>query len=114
MDFWKSFNDKNLDNYINLAIKNNYDLKYLTKSAAKYILQVPKNYKLKHLPNNFSLSNDLVDVNFTFESKNDTILLNATFTLKKMTLQVTDFKLWNESIYKIKEAYAETIILEKK
>ncbi|WP_298136461.1 DUF3857 domain-containing protein [Flavobacterium sp.] len=94
--------------------KSNYDLKYLTKSAAKYILQVPKNYKLKHLPSNFSLSNDLVDVNFKFESKNDTVHLDATFTLKKMTLQVTDFKLWNESLYKIKEAYSETIILEKK
>ena len=25
LDFWKGFNDENLNNYINLAIKNNYD-----------------------------------------------------------------------------------------
>lgn len=36
LDFWKSFNDKNLDNYINLAIKNNYDLKMATLNVDEY------------------------------------------------------------------------------
>lgn len=40
MDFWKSFNDKNLDNYINLAIKNNYDLKMATLNVDEYYQNV--------------------------------------------------------------------------
>ena len=40
MDFWKSFNDKNLDNYINLAIQNNYDLKMATLNVDEYYQNV--------------------------------------------------------------------------
>ena len=40
MDFWKSFNDKNLDNYIALAIKNNYDLKMATLNVDEYYQNV--------------------------------------------------------------------------
>lgn len=40
LDFWKSFNDKNLDNYINLAIKNNYDLKMATLNVDEYYQNV--------------------------------------------------------------------------
>lgn len=36
MDFWKSFNDENLNNYINLAIKNNYDLKMATLNVDEF------------------------------------------------------------------------------
>lgn len=40
MDFWKNFNDKNLDNYINLAIQNNYDLKMATLNVDEYYQNV--------------------------------------------------------------------------
>lgn len=40
LDFWKSFNDKNLDKYINLAIKNNYDLKMATLNVDEYYQNV--------------------------------------------------------------------------
>ncbi len=40
MDFWKSFNEKNLDNYINLAIQNNYDLKMATLNVDEYYQNV--------------------------------------------------------------------------
>lgn len=36
LEFWKSFNDENLDNYINLAIKNNYDLKIATLNVDEF------------------------------------------------------------------------------
>lgn len=36
LDFWKSFNDENLNNYINLAIKNNYDLKMATLNVDEF------------------------------------------------------------------------------
>ncbi len=36
LDFWKSFNDENLNNYINLAIKNNYDLKIATLNVDEF------------------------------------------------------------------------------
>ena len=36
----KKYNDKNLDNYINLAIKNNYDLKMATLNVDEYYQNV--------------------------------------------------------------------------
>lgn len=36
LDFWKAFNDENLDNYITLAIKNNYDLKIATLNVDEF------------------------------------------------------------------------------
>ena len=38
LDFWKSFNDENLNNYIKLAIKNNYDLKIATLNVHPSLL----------------------------------------------------------------------------
>ncbi|MBQ3311308.1 TolC family protein [bacterium] len=40
LDFWKGFNDENLNNYINLAIKNNYDLKLATLNVDEYYQNV--------------------------------------------------------------------------
>ena len=40
LDFWTNFNDENLNNYINLAIKNNYDLKLATLNVDEYYQNV--------------------------------------------------------------------------
>ena len=40
LDFWRNFNDENLNNYINLAIKNNYDLKIATLNVDEYYQNV--------------------------------------------------------------------------
>lgn len=36
LDFWKNFNDENLNKYINLALKNNYDLKIATLNVDEF------------------------------------------------------------------------------
>lgn len=36
LDFWKNFNDENLNNYIDLGIKNNYDLKMATLNVDEF------------------------------------------------------------------------------
>ena len=36
MDFWKKFNDDNLNHYIDLAIKQNYDLKIASLTVKEY------------------------------------------------------------------------------
>jgi len=40
LDWWKNFNDANLDEYINLAITNNYDLKMATIATKEYYQNV--------------------------------------------------------------------------
>lgn len=37
LEFWRSFNDENLDNYINLAIEHNYDLKMASLTVKEYL-----------------------------------------------------------------------------
>ena len=118
----------NLDNelYINLFLdqmvtkmilekerKYSYEIDHLTKSQAKYILKLPKNYKLKYLPKSETISNELFDAEFIFENKTDEIILVATFNNKKLRIEPKDFELWNTSLNKIKQVYSETIKLEK-
>lgn len=118
----------NLDNeiYVNLFLdqvvtkmilekerKYSYEIDHLTKSQAKYILKLPKNYKLKYTPKTETISNELFDAQFVFENKTDEIILTATFNNKKLLIQPKDFELWNASLNKIKEIYSETIKLEK-
>lgn len=118
----------NLDNelYVNLFLdqmvtkmilekerKYSYEIDHLTKSQAKYILKLPKNYKLKYTPKTETISNELFDAQFVFENKTDEIILTATFINKKLLIEPKDFELWNASLNKIKEIYSETIKLEK-
>ena len=93
--------------------KYSYEIDHLTKSQAKYILKLPKNYKLKYLPKSETISNELFDAEFIFENKTDEIILVATFNNKKLRIEPKDFELWNTSLNKIKQVYSETIKLEK-
>lgn len=93
--------------------KFSYDLDQLTKTQAKYILKLPKNYKLSYMPKNETITNDLLDAQFSFESRAGEIILNASFVNKKLLVEPKDFELWNASLNKIKEIYSETIKLEK-
>lgn len=93
---------------------SNFEFDYLTLTNSQYELEIPKNCAVKYLPKNFSLENDLIKADFVYEIKNNKIVLNAQLKQKKMVLYKSDFKLWNETIEKLKTNYTETIILSVK
>lgn len=108
------FLDRNFEKFtIEKDRASKYDFEFLTDSNANYVLEIPTNYKVKLIPKDFILNNNLLSAKFTFKQEKNKITLYANIIQKKMLLEKEDFDLWNESVQKIKKNYSETIILEK-
>lgn len=109
------FLDRNIEKrIIEKDRESNYELDFLSHSEAIYELEIPKNYKVKYLPKNLSINNNLFEGEFAFEQKGNTVVLKAMINEKKILLEKADFDLWNETIQKIKSNYSESIILIEK
>lgn len=108
-----------LDKFLeDLMIEKNriskFEFEYLTQYKTKYTLEIPKDYSVKQLPDNFSLDNEYIKADFNYELKNDTLNLNVSLNQKKIILDNKDFEPWNESIKKLKTNYNQALILSKK
>ena len=78
------------------------------------MLKPPFPSPLKYIPKNFTIDNELVQVNAVFSETNNKIVVKYTFEVKKMVIEPSDFQLWEESIKKMKNNYSETLILTEK
>ncbi|KAF2508412.1 DUF3857 domain-containing transglutaminase family protein [Flavobacterium zhairuonense] len=88
-----------------------YEFEYLTQFSTQYVLEIPKNYKIKYLPKDFDIDNDYLKAHFAYEVKSNMLYLNVNLQQKKLLLNKPDFEPWNETIKKLKTNYSETIIL---
>lgn len=93
---------------------SNFDFEYLTQYNKNYSLQIPKNYDIKQIPENFILNNDCIKADFKYELKEGFLNLNINLIQKKLTLEKSDFELWNTSIKALKTNYNQVLILSKK
>lgn len=91
-----------------------YEFDYLTQFTNQYALEIPKNCTIKYLPKNFTLDNDYIKADFTYQQKGNMLYLNVSLAQKKLLLNKTDFEPWNETIKKLKTNYNETLILLEK
>lgn len=91
-----------------------FDLDYLTMYEGRYDLEIPKNYEVKFLPENFNLDNSLIKADFNYTNTGGIISLTSKIKLKKILLEKADFAMWNETIKKLKNAYTQTLILTEK
>jgi len=91
-----------------------YDFEIMSLFNSEYEFEIPNNYKIKYIPKNFSLDNELVKLTTVFSEKNDKILVKHTIEVKKIVIEPQDFQLWDESIKKMKSNYNETLILIEK
>lgn len=108
-----------LDNFFeNLLIEknriSNFDFEYLTQYSKNYNLEIPKNYSVKQIPKNFSLDNDCIKADFIYDFKDGNLNLNVNLIQKKLTLDKSNFELWNTSIKTLKNNYNQVLILSKK
>ncbi|WP_396164205.1 DUF3858 domain-containing protein, partial [Flavobacterium sp.] len=91
-----------------------YDFEIVSLFNSEYEFEIPANYKVKYIPKNFTLDNELVQVNAVFSETNNKIVVKYTFEVKKMVIEPSDFQLWDESVKKMKNNYSETLILTEK
>lgn len=117
----------NFDNtlYIDLDLEKelaNYDLE---KRKTSYVfgskknlqstikLQVPKGYKVSHLPKGISIKSKNYDLSVDFSSKGNTIIYQKNFKIKNGKIDKTDFEEWNAFIQKLNDVYNDQVILTK-
>ncbi len=91
-----------------------FDMDYLSAYNTRYDLQVPQNYSVKYLPENFSLDNAVMKADFKYTNTGGVVSLVAKIQLKKLMLEKADFALWAETIKKLKSTYTQTLILTEK
>lgn len=91
-----------------------YDFEIVSFFNSEYEFEIPANYKVKYIPKNFTLDNELLKVSAVFTENNNKIGVKYTFEVKKMVIEPTDFQLWDDSIKKLKSNYSETLILTEK
>lgn len=101
--------------YEKLTIEKNrvakFEFEFLTFTNTKFELTIPKNYSIKYIPKNFSLDSDYLKADFTYEVKDEKIILHCQLKQKKILLDNNDFEKWNLDIKKLKTNYSETLIL---
>ena len=91
-----------------------YDFEIVSFFNSEFEFEIPTNYKVKYIPNNFELDNELLKVATVFTENNNKIVVKFTFEVKKLLIEPSDFELWDESIKKMKSNYSETLILTEK
>jgi hypothetical protein len=78
-----------------------------------YHFKKPDNYAISYLPENFELSNNLMDCIITYKTHNDTITYQLKFKHKVIHIEVEQVAVWNSSIDKITNELNKTIKLTK-
>ena len=91
-----------------------YDFEIVSFFNSEYEFEIPANYKVKYIPKNFTLDNELLKINAVFTESNNKILVKYTFEVKKLIIEPSDFQLWDDSIKKMKSNFSETLILTEK
>lgn len=91
-----------------------YDFEIVSIYNSDYEFEISANYKVKHMPKNFILDNELLKVSAMFTEINNKIVVKQLFELKKTVINPSDFQLWDDSLKKMKSNYSETLILIEK
>lgn len=91
-----------------------YDFEIVSFFNSEYELEIPASYKVKYIPKNFTLDNELLQVKAVFTESNNKVQVKYTLEFKKLVIEPNDFQLWDDSIKKMKSNYNETLILTEK
>ncbi len=112
--------------YVDLDLDKEFSGYKLDKRETDYIfgskkdihsvfeLEIPKGYKISHLPENLSLSSDNYELSVNFSKKEGQLIYEKQFRIKNAKIETTDFGEWNEFIDRLNNIYSEQIILTKK
>jgi hypothetical protein len=90
------------------------ELGYLTESHFTTVFEIPSNYKLEHIPENFEIDNEIFSAGFVYELKDNAVHFTKYLILKKLIVPVELLDLYNEMVDKVCKMYKQCIVLKKK
>ncbi|MDG1433906.1 MAG: transglutaminase domain-containing protein [Saprospiraceae bacterium] len=77
-------------------------------------LKVPEGWKVNYLPTAIDEQNEKYGFSLSIKEENDTVVYSKKIEIKAPILDLKDFSDWNKTIERVKEFYADQIILNKK
>jgi hypothetical protein len=104
---------KNASGWIFRDRKSGYKFHMKQKELVKTELEIPQGYKVKSLPEDFSLSNDLVDISLSYQLSENKIIYEKQIHFKKRLIQKSDFETWNAAFDSFQEKLSRQITLTK-
>lgn len=95
--------------------KRTYDREFEYKASFKYVntLEVPNNVTLDYIPENFTISNTLVDCNITYKQKGNTLTNTLEIVQKFILITPQQQETLNKLITEIQQQLKEVIVLKK-
>ncbi len=90
---------------------NNYTFHQKIYQKNQVIIEVPDQYKIKHLPADMSFKNDDFSFFVSFINKGNQIFYNKTIIINKGLIKKSQFKIWNNAIAELNKIYEDQIIL---
>ena len=93
--------------------KNDYLLPFEEQIVSEIHLALPESYKIIELPKGLQLSNDLMDLEVSYEVIDKTLTYKKRIQFKKRTITKSQFDVWNDSFSKLNKTTQQQIILQK-
>ena len=79
----------------------------------EYEITLSKDYKLEFVPENYTFSNELLEVNINYNLKNNKLIVIQNLKLKQLLLEKNNFSDWNTAIKSLTKQYNQNIIFTK-
>jgi hypothetical protein len=105
----------NYNRFINLDVRktpHEFDFKYHKTEFVEF--EIPEGYEVDYLPPDDTYDGKLLGYQLKYKQHGNKIRLNKFYYIDYLLMKPEEFKLWNEEVGKISNAYKETIILKKK
>lgn len=79
-----------------------------------HILEIPDNYKLNYVPEDFKAENNLFSISIVYTREKNRIIATQEVLNKTLMVFPADFEKWNQPMKSILSQYKQSIVLEKK
>lgn len=111
LDTDKDFSRSTID-----IAKRKHDLffPYKQRIIQNIVLNIPDEYALEHLPEDFSIQKNGYEISISYTKENSKIIYRKEIALIDQLLKKNDFEQWNKDISALKNAYMEQIVIKKK
>jgi hypothetical protein len=93
--------------------KNEIEYEYKSHFNYTTTFNIPEGYSVDYIPENVSVSNNLVSSNISYSKNDKTITYKHDATFNFINLSLAEQKTLNNTVKTINKAYKEVIVLKK-
>ncbi|MFM1931425.1 MAG: hypothetical protein RL226_728 [Bacteroidota bacterium] len=90
------------------------DYYYAFHSVGDHTFTIPDGFKVKSMPDNLSIANEMYDVQITYEQEMNTIRMVKEVKFKTIHIPLEQIQQWSADLDAVSKAYQQVVVLEKK